>query len=172
MVDFKNQMLTGKKKGQGFTLIELLTSKKQARIRNGFTLIELLIVVAVIGILARTVIVYFPASQRRARDARRQSDISQYRTAVEKYANKNNGNYYSSSGTVNPASSAVCTALIGASGCPADPGTTAYQYNGTATQYVVWARLEAPSTATYFITCSNGKTGTSTTAPTSSTCPL
>jgi prepilin-type N-terminal cleavage/methylation domain-containing protein len=139
------------------------------RIR-GFTLIELLIVIAILGVLATMFMTTFPAAQRRARDARRQSDIKQYQTAVEKYANKNNGNYYNSSGTINPSS--VCNTLIGTSNCPNDPGSYTYQYNGTAAAYVVWARLEAITPATYFIVCSNGKTGNSTTAPTSSVCPL
>jgi len=141
--------------------------------KNGFTLIELLIVVAIIGVLARLVIVYFPASQKRARDARRQSDITQYRTAVEKYANSHNGNYYVSSGTVNPSSAAVCNALTGSSTqCSADPGSFTYQYNGTATQYVIWAQLEAPNATTYFIACSNGKAGQAASVGSPPTCPL
>jgi prepilin-type N-terminal cleavage/methylation domain-containing protein len=151
MINAKSQMLNGKEEK-----------------KKGFTLIELLIVVAVIGILARTVIVYFPASQKRARDTRRQSDLVQYRTAVEKYANKNNGTYINSVSAVNITTQ--CAAL-GLGTCPDDPTTTQhYQYFGTAVQYVIWGQLEASTN--YFITCSNGKTGTLATQPSSSTCPL
>jgi len=146
---------------------------------GAFTLLELLIVIAIIGILAGLFLTTYPAAQKRARDARRQSDIKQYQTAVEKYANSHNGNYYPSGGsTVDPSASVHCTALLNTTNCPTDPKNSApfvYQYNGTTSpspnQYVLWARLEAQS-GYNFVTCSNGKTGTTNITPSSSACPL
>jgi prepilin-type N-terminal cleavage/methylation domain-containing protein len=137
----------------------------------GFTLIELLIVIAIIGVLAGSFIAFYPAAQKRARDARRESDIKQYQIALEKYANKNNGNYINASGNITGQCGA---ALLNIPNCPDDSITTRhYTYYGTLSpaQYVIYATLEATS-STFFVTCSNGKTGTVATAPLSSTCPL
>lgn len=135
--------------------------------KRGFTLIELLIVVAVLGIIATLFITTYPASQRRAKDTTRKNNIKQYQVALERYANRNNGSYLVATGLM----SSQCSALGLGSSCPDDSVSTyRYQYRGTATQYVIYGRMEA--TSTYFIVCSNGKVGEAASAPSSSTCPL
>jgi prepilin-type N-terminal cleavage/methylation domain-containing protein len=64
---------------------------------SGFTIVELLIVIVVIGILAAITIVAYNGVQDRANDTRRQSDISNVQTIVEKYAAEN-GTYPSTGG--------------------------------------------------------------------------
>ena len=146
---------------------------------KGFTLIELLIVIAILGGLATMVVVGFPAAQRRARDARRRTDLKQYQVALETYANANNGFYPGRTGIAVKASDAtppphyLCTDL-GLSGCPADPrdsqgschsGQCMYFYQGNncndgtacATQYTLRGRLEQESG--HWIVCSNGRSG-------------
>jgi len=59
----------------------------------GFTLIELLMVIAVIGILSSIVIANLSSAREKARDARRKEDLNSIRTALELYANGNNGKY-------------------------------------------------------------------------------
>lgn len=152
---------------------------KQAK---GFTLVELLVVISVVGILASVVLVTFTGSQKQARDTQRKSDLKQYQTALENFANRNNGLYPSRTSSVDP--NTLCTvAILNITGCPSDPKapTQIYRYlsdgtgspNNNATVYSLWASLENVTSSTYWILCSNGKAGSGATAPTSGNlCPI
>jgi prepilin-type N-terminal cleavage/methylation domain-containing protein len=63
------------------------------QIKKGFTLIELLVVVAIIGILASVVVASLSSARAKARDARRLSDFTQIRNAINLYASDNNGSF-------------------------------------------------------------------------------
>lgn len=56
---------------------------------TGFTLIELLIVIAIVGILAALTVASLNESRFKADDAKRTQDMSQMKTALELYAEKN-----------------------------------------------------------------------------------
>ena len=56
--------------------------KKQS-LNKGFTLIELLVVVAIIGLLAATILASLGTARSRARSARVQSEVSSMRAAAE-----------------------------------------------------------------------------------------
>lgn len=142
----------------------------------GFTLIELIIVFAILGALASIFIINFPASQRRARDTQRRSDIKQYQTALEVYANKTTGNVY-------PTGSGAMTGYCGTlnlTTCPDDakaPPSYQYQSGGSNTRYVVWGELEQPDdtgATQYFVACSTGVSGDTTTGipPAGGNCPI
>lgn len=55
------------------------------KISKGFTLIELLVVIAIIGLLSSVIIAPIQSSRKKARDARRISDMKQMETALEFY---------------------------------------------------------------------------------------
>ena len=158
------------------------------KIEKAFTLIEMLIVISLIGILAALALVSFGGVQKQARDTTRKSDLKQYQTALESYGNLVNG-LYPSRTSISSAYSGLCADLnvnlepdITCSEDPkigVDPTYYTYKYitdgtNGTAsaTKYVLWAKLENSATTKYWIICANGKTGESTTVPSSSTCPI
>lgn len=144
------------------------------KIQKGFTMIELLIVMAIIAALATIFISTFPNSQKKARDAQRRSDLKQYQTALELYANKSTTGSYPPGSGVNPQT--LCSTL-GLPACPPDPksgsactgGTCGYRYTrGTDTvSYSLSALLESPiNTATpLLIVCSNGVTKEAATSP-------
>lgn len=161
---------------------------KNKMLKKGFTLIEMLVVISLIGILAALALVSFGASQKQARDTTRKSDLRQYQTSLEMYGNLTSGLFPSRTTAVS-AYSTLCSDLnvrlepdISCSEDPKVPSdSTYYTYkyisNGTsgtdtATDYILWAKIENSSTTKYWVVCSNGKTGESTSIPSSGTCPI
>ncbi|MFH1792077.1 MAG: type II secretion system protein [Patescibacteria group bacterium] len=153
--------------------------------KKGFTLIELLVVISIIGVLAALALVSFGPSQKQARDTQRKSDLKQYQTALENFANNNNSLYPSRKQVQKISNTVILCIPLGITGeCPTDPkfdsDPSIYDYyyisdgsgNGTitATEYLLWSVLEG--NGGYWVVCSGGKTGTTTTAPTAVTCPL
>ncbi len=64
---------------------------------RGFTLIELLVVIAIIGVLSSVILVSLNTVRSKARDAQRQSDITEVNKAVQLYYD-DNGSYPSTGG--------------------------------------------------------------------------
>jgi prepilin-type N-terminal cleavage/methylation domain-containing protein len=142
-------------------------------ITKAFTLIEILIVISIIGILTSLAVVSYTASQKQARDLQRKSDLSQYRTSLENYANTNDSLYpiYE----VKTTASTLCGAsILNISSCPDDPKTPDHVYyyisNSSGTTYLLWSDSETKSGQSWVV-CSSGKSGFVTTAN-FSTCPL
>lgn len=159
----------------------------KSNLNTAFTLIEMLVVISLIGILAAIALVSFGGAQKQARDTTRKSDLKQYQTSLEIYGNLTNG-VYPSRTEASSAYSTLCDDLnlklepdVSCSQDPkmsVDPDYYDYRYisngtNGTAsaTNYVMWAKLEAKGENTYLIVCSNGKVGTTAIIPASSDCP-
>jgi prepilin-type N-terminal cleavage/methylation domain-containing protein len=60
---------------------------------KGFTLIELLVVIAIIGLLSTIIATPIQSARKKARDAKKISEIKAIETALEQYA-ESNGGYY------------------------------------------------------------------------------
>ena len=153
-------------------------SKVTDNLIAGFTLLELLIVGAMIAGLAGLIIISFPASQKRARDTRRKSDLEQYRNSIGSYSNKNNGIYPDSAGaTINLVELCPILDIAGSSTdekCKDDPKAPSsrylYQSNASRTQFIIWTELEI--NVEDWAICSNGLNGILESIPVGGSCPI
>ncbi len=141
---------------------------------RGFTLIEILVAVSIIGILILLGGIRFGDLFQNSRDAQRRSDMKQYQTALENFANENANMYPSSSGGVVNLDVMCSSVLLNTytSSCPTDPGSGARAYSympnvsgvagypPTSTRYTLYIHggLEAETDKT-FVICSNGFSG-------------
>lgn len=142
--------------------------------KKGFTLIELLVVIAIIGILSSIVLVALRGARNKAKDARIQADLSQYRSLAE--VQYENGVYNIS------AKSAGVDCGSGGAGLTGDElslcedidtqgGDLVVQPNGDSTEYCAFSGLNA-TTGVYCVD-STGFAGITSTAPgsTAYACP-
>ncbi len=150
---------------------------------RGFTLIEILIVVAIIAVLAGSVLVGFGPAQKQGRDLRRVNDLRQTQHALELYYAKC-GYYpgvtqagvppcgaFSAISSWAALTSALTGSNIGTSQIPNDPSsgkTYLYGTDANGTSYVIGATLEdlnnpvlqnSPVGTTFGVNCNTGGNG-------------
>jgi len=125
--------------------------------QKGFTLIEMLVVIAVIGILAATVLTSLGPARNKAKDTRIISALNQVRTLAETVYD---GDYEGLTSTL----LTDLTAEVANNN-----GTLQYNLSGNSQDYVAWSVL---NDGNYYCVDSQGDTYRGATTPTaSSTCP-
>uniref|UniRef100_A0A831Z1D1 Prepilin-type N-terminal cleavage/methylation domain-containing protein n=1 Tax=candidate division WWE3 bacterium TaxID=2053526 RepID=A0A831Z1D1_UNCKA len=120
--------------------------------RDGFTLLELLVVITIIGLLSSVGLASYTRAQARARDAKRQSDITSLRNSLEIYYSENNV-YPDTGGAWQDISTALSVLVPDfTKTLPTDPGGEGlpYLYRSVTNQgYCLGSKLEtATSTQT------------------------
>jgi len=126
--------------------------EKNVKIKNNynkaFTLIELLVAIAILGILAASLLASYTMTQKRAKDTQRKHDLKQIQEALELYYQDNNeypeeAGFDISTGTENSFTSAEGVVYLRQ--IPQDPQYPSrnYQYvSGAGQQYKLYASLE------------------------------
>jgi len=79
---------------------ENFLEKQERKVIQGFTLIELLVVISIIGLLSTILLANFNSMRERARDAERESDLRNIKTALRLYYNDFDKYPKSSSGEI------------------------------------------------------------------------
>lgn len=123
--------------------------------QKGFTLIELLVVISIIGILSTIAMTSLNSARKKARDARRKSDLNQMVLAMDQYYS-DHGTYYIPGTGYNGGgtgwfnyiggtnyTNSIANGLVSAgyfSTAPLDPMITSYSQtgNGGAHQYMYY----------------------------------
>mgnify|MGYP001565892566 FL=1 len=119
--------------------------------KKGFTLIEFMVAMSLISILSTMAIGNFMASQKRGRDVRRQSDLNQYRVALENWSSNNQGAYPATKEALIPDFMSIQ---------PVEPQGGSYRYSSDQTVYVLDACMEVQKKL--YQICSNGRSGVTT----------
>lgn len=129
--------------------------------RKAFTLLELLVVITIIGLLVSVSLASYTRAQARARDAKRQGDLTSLRSALEIYYAENNA--YRDTSDNWQAITIPLAALVPTyiKVLPSDPGGAglAYRYRSvsSAQGYCLEANLETSTAAQ--TTCTVGLEG-------------
>ena len=144
--------------------------------QKGFSLIELLVVIAIIGMLSTLATVSMNGARQKARDAKRKSDLSQIKNALELY-NVQNEKYpldtsttCGNAGTIADSSGKICSSTssfedadgnVYIKSLMADPTNNAtyfYQWTGdnAGDSSCLSVKLESPSGSNTHFKCEEG----------------
>ena len=113
--------------------------------KKAFTLLEMLVVIGIIAILVSLGFASYSTSQRKARDAKRQSDLKTAQQVMEQCYSVNTFQYptISGTGTITATCPAPNTSITFSIKDPLDTGTYRYTYTQ---DYTITADLETSTT--------------------------
>lgn len=116
--------------------------------KKSFTLLEMLVVIGIIGILLGLGAVSYSTAQKKARDARRQGDLSAAQKVMEQCYAVNNYQYptISGTGTITATCPAPNTSITFTITDPLNSSPNVYTYTTSTTAYSISATLETSST--------------------------
>lgn len=115
---------------------------------KGFTLLELLVVIGIIAILVSLGVSSYSTAQKKARDAKRQSELKSFQNAMEQCYSVNDYQYPLVTGNGTTTISETCTAPTGPSMTIRDPSTKTYNVSSSTTAYSISVILEDGNTFT------------------------
>ncbi|KKU11409.1 MAG: Fimbrial protein pilin [Parcubacteria group bacterium GW2011_GWC2_45_7] len=122
------------------------------KIKNAFTLLELMVVIGIIAILVALGATSYSTAQKKARDSRRQSDLSTAQKTLEQCYSVNNFEYPDvsvSSGTISATCPAPNDSITFSIIDPLNSGTYVYaltESTPVGTTYSITADLETSTT--------------------------
>ncbi len=114
--------------------------------KKAFTLLEMLVVVGIIAILVSIGTSSYSTAQKKARDAKRKSDLRTFQSAMEQCYAVNSFAYPTITGSGTTSIAEDCTAATGPDLTITDPSTKTYTVSSTTTTYSVDITLEDGST--------------------------
>jgi len=116
--------------------------------KKAFTLLEMLVVIGIIAILVALGTSSYSTAQKKARDARRKSDMKSFQNAMEQCYSVNSYSYPTISGNGTTSISEDCPSAEGPDLTITDPTTKTYTVSTSDTAYSVSITLEDGSTFT------------------------
>jgi type IV pilus assembly protein PilE len=126
--------------------MSLISHKKF--MRKAFTLLEMLVVIGIISVLVGLGATSYSTAQRKARDARRQSDLKTAQQVMEQCYSVNSFEYPTISangGIISSTCPSPNTSITFSLADPLNNETYSYSYETSDTDYVINANLETNS---------------------------
>jgi type IV pilus assembly protein PilE len=115
--------------------------------RKSFTLLEMLVVIGIIAVLVSLGFASYSTVQKKARDAKRQSDLKSFQSVMEQCYSINSFAYPAITGDGTTSISEDCPIASGQDLTITDPSTIIYHVNSTTTTtYTVLITLESGTT--------------------------
>jgi prepilin-type N-terminal cleavage/methylation domain-containing protein len=138
--------------------------------KRGYTLFELMVAIAIIALLIAVAATAYSTLQKKARDAKRTSDLKAFQQAEEQYYAEH-GEYSDLVGSGTACADSIGTQMPTTPIDPKEDGTYTYKcFVNTTTAYCVSAKLESGTGNCNTCDCSVGDTCTLDTSATTSYC--
>lgn len=131
---------------------------KELRAKEGFTIIEVIIVLVIGAVIMLAVFLVVPQLQRTQRNTNRQNAARRVSSALEQYANNNNGSYptFAQTGTT---SATLCVTPLSTGGCQPIANITGNVNAPNGSPYVISQTAIADGNTMFIIGSSTASAG-------------